>query len=36
MLCEDLGYFKTNENYKALELCDRVGMMLNRLLKKLG
>ena len=36
MLCEDLGYFKTNENSKALDLCDRIGMMLNRLLKKLG
>ena len=35
ILCEDLGYLEANENSKAMELCDRVGMMLNKLIKKL-
>ena len=36
ILGEELEFFETKENAQALELCDRVGMMLNKLIKRLS
>ena len=36
ILGEELGFFEIKENAQALELCDRVGMMLNKFIKRLS
>lgn len=36
ILGEELGFFEINENAEALELCGRIGMMLNKLIKRLN